>query len=120
MKKCKYDVLVSVCWRDIKKSLEWCLAVRKNDAYSKIDRVKSDQIHNYPEFLERDLFSAIFACECVFYQFELLMSLRSFLRYKFKDQEDYGLSDIYSFYIIHKENPRSEDLTAQHYEDLDQ
>lgn len=118
MKKCKYDLAVPVCWRDILKVLEWSMNCRSSAAFTAIWNVNRDRVHNYPELLESDLRHALSSCEEVFKQYRLLNSLRHFLKYKLKTPEQLGLSEFMFFYLANKENPHSADLTAQHCEDI--
>lgn len=113
MKKNKYDEMIPVCWRDVLRCLDWALIVRRHSAERWIDKVEADIEHSYPDYLEHDIHSALGACECVFYHFELLNTLRRFLRYKPKDAFRAGVQRCYDFYEQYKkESPCSGSLSA--------
>lgn len=113
MRKSKYDFMVSVCWRDVLRCLRWGLNVRYHDVVRWIDYVREDIEHGYPEVLDVHLSYALEGCERVFYYFELINSVRSFLRYKPKTAIQLGIQRCYDFYAEYKkESPSSDSLSA--------
>lgn len=108
--KSKYDDLVSVCWRDVLRCLEWALRVRCLRAGDLLDAVMMDIDHRYPDCLERDLRYALGACERVIYYFELLNSLRRFLRYNSKTVDQLKIRRYVEFY--QEKSPDSADVAA--------
>lgn len=107
MAKSKYNLMVPVCWRDILKSLEWCLTIRKLSAELAIDAVQNDLAHNFPDLLEDHVRRALGFCELVFYQYEQVNSIRTFLKYKPKTAQQLGIQFCYDFYLAYK-NPSLE------------
>ncbi|WP_147349474.1 hypothetical protein [Anaerotruncus sp. AF02-27] len=118
MKKCKYDLAVPVCWRDILKAVEFLLRTRFHSAADFIDRVQYDIDHNFPDDLYYHRGRALFYCEEVFIWYRVLNDLREFLKYKPKTLDQLRISRLMQFYLANKENPHSADLTAQHCEDI--
>lgn len=113
MRKSKYNFMVSVCWRDVLRCLKWGLNVRLRDAIRWIDYVQEDIEHVYPELLDVHVSYALEACERVFYYFELMNSVRSFLRYNSKTAIQLGIQRCYDFYAEYKEeSPSSDSLAA--------
>lgn len=114
MKRNKYDVRVLVSWRDVLRHLEWCLSVRKHSAERWMDEVQIDIEHKYPDCFHRDLCWALGFCEQVFDEFELINTVRRFLRYKPKTAERLGIQRCYDFYSQYKkESPGSVSLAAR-------
>lgn len=111
MTKNKYDERGSVCWRDIVKCVEWALRVRFYEADRYIERVYIDRRYEL-ERLEHDLERALSRCERVFYHFELLNSLRRFLRYKPKTVEQLKIRRCFEFYEENRKTPCSGSLPA--------
>lgn len=110
MVKGKYNELEPVCWREVLRCLEWALSVRRLEADLHIDRVIADIDHAYPERYPEDLQRTLRACEYVFQQYELLCSVRRFLRYKPKTPERLELLRCMRFWA--KESPGGGSLAA--------
>lgn len=114
MKRSKYDETIPVSWRDVLRCLEWALVVRRYEAERWLDAVQVDIEHNYPDDLQKALQRALGACERVFYHFELISSLRRYLRYKPKTAERLGVQRCYDFYAQYKKgSPGSASLEAR-------
>lgn len=113
MKKSKYDEMMSVCWRDVLRCLEWALTVRQHEAERWIDDVEYDIDHIWPERLLYDTRKALACCELVIYHYELLNSVRWFLKYKPKTEEQLHLERCMRFYRDNKgKSPDSACLAA--------
>lgn len=109
----RYNFSVSVCWRDVLKCLKWALKVRRHDAERWIDYVKCDILHNYSEDLASDIQSALKGCENVFYQLDLLNTVRRFLRYPDMTREQLHVTRCFEFYERYKkESPDSDSFEA--------
>lgn len=113
MKKSKYDEMMSVCWRDVLRCLEWALMVRRHEAERWLDCVANDIDHIWPERIRDDMRKALGSCERVIYHYELLNSVRRFLKYKSKTEEQLHLERCMRFYRHNKsESPDSACLAA--------
>lgn len=109
----KYNYLISVCWRDVLRCLKWALKVRLHDAERWIDYVQCDTLHNYPDDLDSHMQSALKGCENVFYQLDLLNTVRRFLRYPDMTREQLHVTRCFEFYERYKkESPGSDSLAA--------
>lgn len=112
-KRSRYNELVPVCWRDVLWCLRWSLKVRLHDAERWIDYVQCDILHNYSDDLDSHMQSALKGCEDVFFQFDLLNTLRRFLRYPDMTREQLKISRCFEFYERYKkESPGSDSLEA--------
>lgn len=108
MKKNKYDEMISVGWRDVLRCLEWALLVRRHEAERWLDCVAEDIDHLWPERIEDDMRHALSVCELVIHHYELLNSVRLFLKYKPKTERQLHLERCMSFYRCNKsESPDS-------------
>lgn len=112
-KRSRYNESVEVCWRDVLFSLKWALKVRRHDAEHWMECVQEDFLHDYPDRLAFHMPLALKECENVFYRFDLLNTVRRFLRYPDMTREQLRVSRCFEFYERYKkESPGSDSLEA--------
>lgn len=113
MKKRKYDDVVSVCWRDVLHCLEWALLVRRHESERWLDSIDDDIEHFFPERLRYHTLNALECCDRVLHHYELLNSVRRFLKYEPKTVEQLHIERCVNFYIQNKSvSPSSACLAA--------
>lgn len=107
MSRCRYDLSFSVPWRDVLGSLRSYIKLHSMRAEHRIEVVREDIEHLYPDYVDFHMGLALSECEHVFFYVNLYNNLRQFLRYKPYTIEKLGLSSLYEFYVFHSSSEES-------------